>query len=521
VQRKRHIFLETGAAHLSFREPSRRRRWPLLVTILLFGALGLGFAAYIEQPESVSATASILPADDTARPASERTRVEVTGIGIVPHPAALTVEEPLQVAAAGMVAALSEPRAATDSLPDTATAALHEDPAPARDPLTSGTQGDALPGTGNLAWAEHVVVSGDSLSRIFSQLEISSQLQDILALGDAARDLQRIFPGERMRAGTRDGQLEQLIYEPRSGDHYLKVKRSPDGGGFVAERREHQLETQRRIAHAEIQQSLFIDGARAGLSDATLIQIADIFGWDIDFAWDIRQGDRVIVVHDRIFKDGEHLRDGPVLAAEFHNRGRVLQALRFAPDGESADYYSPDGESMRQAFLRTPVDVGRISSSFGPRRHPILGYTRQHQGVDYAAPTGTPIRAAGNGRITHRGTRGGYGKTVIIDHGNNYKTLYAHMNGYRSGQSVGSRVRQGEIIGYVGMTGLATGPHLHYEFHVRDKPVNPVTVDLPRAESLPRKHMEAFRKETAALLATIETVRETQMAEGVTGAGSF
>jgi len=521
VQRKRHIFLETGAAHLSFREPSRRRRWPLLTTILLFGALGLGFAAYIEQPESVSATASVLPADDTARPASERTRVEVTGIGIVPHPAALTAEEPLQVAAAGTVAALSEPRAATDSLSDTATAALQEDPAPAGDPLISGTQGDAPPGTGDLAWAEHVVVSGDSLSRIFSQLEISSQLQDILALGDAARDLQRIFPGERIRAGTRDGQLEQLIYEPRSGDHYLKVKRSPDRGGFVAERREHQLETQRRIAYAEIQQSLFIDGARAGLSDAMLIQIADIFGWDIDFAWDIRQGDRVIVVHDRIFKDGEYLRDGPVLAAEFHNRGRVLQALRFAPDGEHADYYSPEGQSMRQAFLRTPVDVGRISSNFGPRKHPILGYTRQHQGVDYAAPTGTPIRAAGNGRIIHRGTRGGYGKTVIIDHGNNYKTMYAHMNGYRSGQSVGSRVRQGEIIGYVGMTGLATGPHLHYEFHVRDKPVNPVTVDLPRAESLPRNHMEAFRKETAALLAAIETVRETQMAEGVTGTGSF
>ena len=514
MQKERRIFLETGAAHLSFREPSRRRRWPLLIAILFSGALGLGFAAYMEQPESTGVAASVLPADDTASPAGERTRVVVTGIGIAPAPVELTAEAPLQVAAAGSrVAALTGPQADGDSLPDAATAVLQEATAPAGDPLT--------PGTGDLAWAEHVVVSGDSLSRIFSHLEISSQLQDILALGDASRDLQRIFPGERMRAGTRDGQLEQLIYEPRSGDHYLKVKRSPDSGEFVAERREHALEAQRRIAYAEIQQSLFIDGARAGLSDAMLIQIADIFGWDIDFAWDIRQGDRVIVVYDRIFKDGEHLRDGPVLAAGFHNRGRILQALRFAPDGESADYYNPDGESMRQAFLRTPVDVGRISSSFGPRRHPILGYTRQHQGVDYAAPTGTPIRAAGNGRITHRGTRGGYGKTVIIDHGNNYKTLYAHMNGYRSGQSVGSRVRQGEIIGYVGMTGLATGPHLHYEFHVRDKPVNPVTVDLPRAESLPRKHMEAFRKETAALLATIETVRETQMAEGVTGAGSF
>ena len=521
MQRKRHIFLETGAAHLSFREPSRRRRWPLLTAILLFGALGLGFAAYMEQPESASATASALPADDTARPAGERTRVEITGLGSATQSAGWTEGESVQVAAAGMFSGGPEPSAKPDLLPDAAASLLQEEPAMTDGLSTPGTLGDTPTDTGDLAWAEHVVVSGDSLSRIFSQLEISSQLQEILSLGEIARDLQRIFPGERMRAGTREGQLEKLIYEPRGGDHFVKVKRSPDTGEFVAERREHELETRRRIAYAEIQQSLFIDGARAGLSDAMLIQIADVFGWDIDFAWDIRQGDRVIVVYDRIFKDGQHLRDGPVLAAEFHNRGRILQTLRFAPDGENADYYTPEGDSMRQAFLRTPVDVGRISSNFGPRRHPILGYTRQHQGVDYAAPTGTPIRAAGNGRIIHRGTRGGYGNTVIIDHGNNYKTLYAHMNGFRRGQSVGSRVRQGEIIGYVGMTGLATGPHLHYEFHVRDKPVNPVTVDLPRAESLPRKHMEAFRKETAALLATIETVRETQLAEGATGAGSF
>jgi murein DD-endopeptidase MepM/ murein hydrolase activator NlpD len=521
VQRERRIFLETGAAHLSFREPNRRRRWPLLIAVLFLGGLGLGFAAYMEQPGSASATGTALPADHTAHPPAERTRIEVAGVAIAPPSAEQAIGEAARVAAAGMIAAIPDPQDDMEELPDAASALLAEEPAPAEDVAPLALPDDALADTGELAWAEHVVISGDSLSRIFSQLEISGQLQEILALGDAARDLQRIFPGERMRAGTRDGQLEKLIYEPRSGDHYLKVTRSPDSGAFVADRHEHQLESRRRMAHMDIQQALFIDGARAGLSDAILIQIADIFGWDIDFAWDIRQGDRLIVVYDRIFKDGEHLRDGPVLAAEFHNRGRVLQALRFAPDGENADYFSPEGQSLRQAFLRTPVDVGRISSHFGPRRHPVLGYTRQHQGVDYAAPTGTPIRAAGNGRIVHRGTRGGYGKTVIIDHGNNYKTLYAHMNGFRSSQSVGSRVRQGEVIGYVGMTGLATGPHLHYEFHVRDNPVNPVTVDLPRAESLPRKHMEAFRNATAPLLAAIETVRETQLAEGVTGAGSF
>ena len=512
VQRERRIFLETSATHLNFKEP-RRRRWPLLIAIFLFGALGLGFAAYMEQPESTDFAASVAPADDTAHPAGERTSIEITGLGSGPATAERTAKEWLQVAAAEIPAVQD----GGHRLSDAAANMLQEDSALEGQGLPLTSPDDGGPRDEGLEWAEHEVVSGDSLSRIFSQLEISGQLQEILALGDQARDLQQIFPGERMHAGTRDGQLEQLIYEPRAGDHFLKVTLDPATGGYVAERQEHQLETQRRVVHAEIQHSLFIDGSRAGLSDATLIQIAEIFGWDVDFAWDIRDGDRMIVIYDRILKDGEHLRDGPVLAAEFHNRGRILQALRFAPDAESADYFAPDGKSMRQAFLRTPVDVGRISSHFGPRKHPILGYTRQHQGVDYAAPTGTPIRAAGNGRIVHRGTRGGYGKTVVIDHGNNYRTLYAHLNAYRRGQSVGSRVSQGEIIGHVGMTGTATGPHLHYEFHVRGKPANPITVDIPRAESLPDAQMEAFRRETAPLLATIEAIRDTQLAEGVTG----
>ena len=512
MPKQRRIFMETSATHLSFHEPRRRRRWPLLLSVVLLGSLGLGFATYMEQPASERSPSAALPADDTVRAATERTRLEVGHEPLAPLAMATTA--PVQPAAIGVSYALPE-GTYEGALPEnTATGILDASSAESyAHPALAAYGADAL------EWNEHVVASGDTLSAIFSQLEIHSHLQPILALGDEARDLQRLFPGERLRAGKREGDLETLIYEPR-GDHYIEITRAAESGEFVAQRQEYALEPQRRITHAEIQQSLFLDGSRAGLSDAMLIQIADIFGWDIDFAWDIRQGDHLIVVYDRIFKDGEYLRDGPVLAAEFQNRGRTLHALRFAPEGGDPDYFTPEGESMRQAFLRTPVDVGRISSNFGPRRHPVLGYTRQHQGVDYAAPTGTPIRAAGNGRIVHRGTRGGYGKTVIIDHGNNYRTLYAHMNGYRSGHSVGSRVRQGEIIGYVGMTGLATGPHLHYEFHVREKPVNPVTVELPRAESLPAKHMEAFRKETASLLAAIETLRETQLAEGATGAGT-
>ena len=502
--------MEASATHLKFHEPRHRRRWPLLLSVVLLGTLGVGFATYIEQPAPERSPLANLPTDDTVRPGTERTRLDLASLPTAPPASANGVHAPQP---ALISASYAPPEGAHEDGLDGSPASniLRE---PSAEPDTA----IAASGTDQLQWKEHVVSSGDTLSGIFSQLEIFSHLQPILALGDEAGDLQRLFPGERLRAGKRDGELETLIYEPR-GDHYIEITRVAESGEFIALRQEHELGTERRITHAEIQQSLFLDGSRAGLSDPMLIQIADIFGWDIDFAWDIRQGDHLVVVYDRIFKEGEYLRDGPVLAAEFQNQGRTLRALRFAPEGGDPDYFTPDGESMRQAFIRTPVDVGRISSNFGPRKHPVLGYNRQHQGVDYAAPTGTPIRAAGNGRIVHRGIRGGYGKTVIIDHGNNYKTLYAHMNGYRSGHSVGSRVRQGEIIGYVGMTGLVTGPHLHYEFHVRDKPVNPVTVALPRAQSLPPKYRDAFREGMAPLLAAIDASRETQLAEGAAGAG--
>ncbi len=494
--------MESGATRLTFREPRRRRRWPLLLAVTVLGASALGFAAYLPHQD---APATSMPAPNDTPAATHGSNPPVT----------VSIPVPVQDTPA------AEPRSAhpVESLQER----REEDPAREQRPIAASPSEEPVEAVTapSLSWDEHVVTSGDTLSTIFSKLGIQEHLHPVLAIGGAeARELQRLFPGERLRAGTHEGQLMTLVYEPR-GDHYLEIRRENGDGGFVAHRIGHELEAERRAVHAEIRQSLFLDGSRAGLSDSTLIQIAEIFGWDIDFAWDIRQGDRVIVVYERIYKDGTYLRDGPVLAAEFHNQGRTLSALRFAPEGEDPDYYAPDGRSLRQAFIRTPVDVGRISSSFGPRKHPILGYARQHQGVDYAAPTGTPIRAAGNGRIVHRGNKGGYGKTVIIDHGNQRKTLYAHMNGFRSGQSVGARVSQGQVIGYVGMSGLATGPHLHYEFHLRGSPVNPVTVELPRAEPLPARHMDAFREATAPLLATLETLRDTQVAEGSAEIGRF
>jgi murein DD-endopeptidase MepM/ murein hydrolase activator NlpD len=284
--------------------------------------------------------------------------------------------------------------------------------------------------------------------------------------------------------------------------------------GYRAELHELALEARPRHASAIIKDSLFQTGIEAGLSENLIMELAQLFGWDIDFALDIRSGDRFTLLYEELYRDGERLRDGRILAAEFVNQGRSVQAVLFTrSDGES-DYYSPDGKSMRKAFLRAPVDFRRISSRFQRERwHPVLGVKRPHRGVDYAAAIGTPIKAAGDGRITHRGTKGGYGKTIILQHGATYSTLYAHMSRYAKSTQVGKRVRQGQIIGYVGKTGLATGPHLHYEFRVNGVHRNPLTVKLPSADPLPKRYRAEFEAHATPLLAQLDLYRRTMLAE--------
>jgi murein DD-endopeptidase MepM/ murein hydrolase activator NlpD len=276
---------------------------------------------------------------------------------------------------------------------------------------------------------------------------------------------------------------------------------------------EHPIEV--RITHASgvIDSSLFLAGQQAGLSDNIIMEMANIFGWDVDFALDIRKGDSFSLLYEERYLDGEKLRDGRILAAEFNNRGQDFQAVLFTdPEGRS-QYFSPDGKSMRKAFLRSPVDFRRISSNFQRERyHPVLGERRPHRGVDYAAATGTPIKAAGDGRVIFRGKQGGYGNTVILQHGNNITTLYAHMSRFQKGVTNGTRVRQGQVIGYVGMTGLATGPHLHYEFRINGVHQNPLTVKLPDAEPIPSKYAEQFREQTLPLLAQLDHLNRVQVA---------
>jgi murein DD-endopeptidase MepM/ murein hydrolase activator NlpD len=248
---------------------------------------------------------------------------------------------------------------------------------------------------------------------------------------------------------------------------------------------------------------LFQAAESAHVSDAIALKLASVFAWDIDFVLDIREGDRFTAVYEQIYEDGKYTHDGELLAAEFVNDGKVYRAVRFSQGG-SAGYYSPQGQPMRKAFLRAPVDFTRVSSAFNPHRlHPILNTIRGHMGTDYAAPIGTPVHAAGDGRVGFEGVQAGYGNAIVLTHGGGVATLYGHLSRFARSVHAGSHVQQGEVIAYVGMTGLATGPHLHYEYLVDGVHKDPQTVRLPGAEPLQADALQQFRLATAPLLAQL------------------
>lgn len=363
------------------------------------------------------------------------------------------------------------------------------------------------------SWQEVTVRAGDTLSAIFNQLQLPpSELHEIMTSNrGATANLRQIRPGQVLRFQISDEQQLLALHYPVDAVTTLVVERGE--AGFTTRHLTRQVENRLAYSSATIETSLFAAGQRAGLSDGLLMELATVFGWDIDFALDIRNGDQFTVLYEQTFLDGELLRDGNILAAEFVNQGQTYRAIRFADPQGNTSYYTPDGMSMRKAFLRSPVDFNRISSGFQPERfHPVLGVKRPHRGVDYAAPTGTPIKASGDGRVEFVGTKGGYGKTVVIQHGGAYRTLYAHMSRFRPGVSTGSRVKQGQVIGYVGQTGVATGPHLHYEFLVNGVHRNPLTVKLPTAEPIAAEYREAFQQQAQLRLAQLETVKQTTLA---------
>jgi murein DD-endopeptidase MepM/ murein hydrolase activator NlpD len=347
------------------------------------------------------------------------------------------------------------------------------------------------------AWEIVTVRSGQSLDGIFRQQGFSvALLQEILALNDETRSLRKIRPGDEFafQRGA-DGALEKMRYSLDEGRYLLIDNRAGSPRAGILAR---QLSTRMYEAEGSIDSSLFLAGKAAGLSDAMVMKLANIFGWDIDFVLDIRAGDRFCLLYEKIYRDGEYLRDGNILAATFVNQGEKFQAVRFEADN-GHQYYAPDGRHMRKAFLRAPLNFSYISSNFNPRRfHPILKRIKAHNGIDYRAPRGTPVYAAGDGRVI-KSTKDQYnGHHVFIQHANSIVTKYLHFNSRTVKQ--GERVRQGQVIGYVGSTGLAEAPHLHYEFVVNGVHRNPRTVSLPAVKPLDGQYLETFREHAAPYL---------------------
>jgi len=355
-----------------------------------------------------------------------------------------------------------------------------------------------------------IIKTGDNLSNIFTSLGLNSDLHEILQLGESVKELKSIHPQQKIHFYLKDDSLIKLELET-SLNRQLQIIQEQEK--YIVNEVVRDFDIQTQSAHSIIQDSLFLSGQRAGLSDSIIMQLANIFGWDIDFALDIRSGDRFSVIYEEKYLDGVKVKDGEIIVAEFVNSGKSFRAIRYTDSQNKTDYYSDSGRSMRKPFLRTPVDFARISSKFNlKRKHPILNTIRAHKGVDYAAAIGTPIMAAGDGKVIYRGSKGGYGRTIIIQHGSQYSTLYAHMHKYAHRTQKGARVKQGQIIGYIGKSGLASGPHLHYEFRVNGVHRNPLTVKLPDAEPLPESELIRFNSVTQTQFALLDKFNPTMIA---------
>ncbi|WP_417559207.1 peptidoglycan DD-metalloendopeptidase family protein [Marinomonas sp.] len=357
------------------------------------------------------------------------------------------------------------------------------------------------------------VKSGDSLSKLLSSEGISAQDIYKVSLADKKqKTLLQMRPGQTIHFTTNEttGELTQLTLILNRLD---SVTFERNDNKFNRTETSRTPEVVQAYKEAEINNSLFVDGLRSGIDQPLLIELANIFGWDIDFALDIRKGDSLSILYEEKYLDGEKIGHGNIIAAQFINNGRTYQAIRYQTE-KGANYYTPDGLAMRKAFIRTPVDFTRISSKFNPNRlHPIFKTSRPHRGVDYAAASGTPVKAAGDGKISFAGKQNGYGNVVIIDHGKGYQTLYAHLKGFSKGTKRGARVQQGNIIAYVGQTGWATGPHLHYEFRINGTHKNPVTVKLPNDDPMPKNDLKSYLPYAKQVVATLSNSHSPSFAQ--------
>lgn len=379
---------------------------------------------------------------------------------------------------------------------------------------------EIIPDTETKLRAETVIIrSGDTLAKRLQNVGISTQvIHELQSTESAAPHLAKIYPGqvftlsfseddELVRLEQKIDELKQLIIEKKENEPY------------TARLEERPITTYIKFASNRIDDSLFIAGGKVGLTDNMIMQLAGIFQWDIDFSLDIQPGDSFAILYEDRYIDGEKISPGNIVAAQVTTASRVYEAIRFDDGNGHAEYFTPDGGSMRKAFLRSPVNFTRISSRFSlSRKHPILHTFRAHKGVDYAAPSGTPIRASGDGKVIFKGVKSGYGNVIILQHGQQYTTLYAHMSRFAPNLKQGDRVRQDQLIGYVGMSGLATAPHLHYEFRINDIHKDPLTVALPHSDPIAPQYRQTFTANAKTLLTQLDYHKQIDVAVNIEGA---
>ena len=358
------------------------------------------------------------------------------------------------------------------------------------------------------SWRSVTVAKGQTLSDIFKELGLSQEIMlRVLATDSAKLAFKRIKDGDIIEFDMNGYKtLRAMRFDQSDLAQVLLNIQAESIDEIITERK---LEKRLMVASGEITSSLYADAKRAGLSGKIVNQVADVFKYDVDFADDLRDGDKFQVVYEQSFLEDKPYQQGKIQAATFINRGEKFSAYRYNSNGRD-EYFDGSGRPLKKVLLRIPIEFARLSSSFGMRKHPVLGRMRAHKGVDYAARTGTPIMAAGDGRVELAGWKSGYGKTVIINHGQDRSTLYGHMSTIGKLKR-GQFVSQGAIIGRVGSTGLATGPHLHYEFRIGGKQVNPLKVTMPKPEPLHGNALAKFKNATAPAIAMMEQSTTTQL----------
>ncbi|MBF0612641.1 MAG: peptidoglycan DD-metalloendopeptidase family protein [Magnetococcales bacterium] len=375
---------------------------------------------------------------------------------------------------------------------------------------------NAMVNTGSANIVEVKVRKGDGLADLLARNSVSQETT--MAIAKAAKPVydlaSQLTPGKTINLAVgEEGGLMGLSYAVDPEHTFWLVRLAKDGTitaaeetkRFVPQLEKKELDARPTVVSVTIRSSLFEDGRKAGLSHTNLVKLAGLFEWDVDFAKDIQPGDRFKVVFEEMYHKGKQVKEGVILAAEFVNQGKVYRVFRYSDPSGKVGYFTPEGNSIRRMFIKAPMDITRISSGFSSnRKHPILGYNRAHKGVDYAAPSGTPVRSSGDGVVESVGPRGAFGNLIVVRHNSTYSTAYAHLSKFEAGIKAGSHVTQGQVIGRVGTTGISTGPHLHYEVRVKGEAVNPLSIKPSFADSVDRKHMAGFKKNANSYVAMLE-----------------